>query len=448
MSDRGEYEHVGLDRQYSGPARELLSVSAFGGVGPTEDQLACELFGTADTTRHPILGHHTGLYAGFATEGKYRQLGSSGGITTWLLAELLRSGRVDGVIHMRPSREQLPLFEYGVSTTAEEVLGGAKSRYYPGQLADVLGSIAQTGGRYAVTAIPSFAYEIRLLQRLRPEYKELIPYVIGLICGHQKTANYASFLAWRAGIDPAELIDIDFRVKVEGRPANRYSTKLTSVDASGERHTRTLAQSDLKGTDWGLGLFKSNFSDFTEDAFNETADIVFGDAWLPEYTTDSSGTNVVIARSAELDEILKQASHEHRLNLEQVTEDAVLRSQSALVKQNVYELPTRFAHIERSGGYTPAPRRRETARVSRSRRQIQEVRYHLSTQSHAAWSLARLGGDLGQFDATLEPLLTRYERLQRRSRQWLYVKQLPRRVVRKFGILVGKSKLHANRTTR
>jgi coenzyme F420-reducing hydrogenase beta subunit len=152
-----------------------------------------------------VLGRYRGLYAGHASEGEYRMNGSSGGMGTWLLTELLATHLVDGVIHVKPTPGSGSLFGYRISRTAGEVAEGAKSRYYPAHLADVLADAVERGGRYALTAIPSFAYEVRLLQRLRPEYLARIPYVVGLICGHHKTANYALQLAWRAGIRPDEL---------------------------------------------------------------------------------------------------------------------------------------------------------------------------------------------------------------------------------------------------
>lgn len=434
LTSRGEYEYVGLGASAAAHAREFLQVSAFGRTAPSEDEVADQLFGAAPATvRHPVLGVYQGLYVGYAEEGDYRERGSSGGIATWILAELLRTGRVDGIIHLVPTRNPDVLFEYRISRSLDEVAAGSKSRYYPGQLADVLGEIASRGGRYAVTAIPSFAYEIRLLQRARPEYRKLVPYVIGLICGHQKTANYAAQLAWRSGIAPGDLEYIDFRKKDPSAPASKYLMEMHGR-ISGEPAVREARQGELLGTDWGHGLFKSNFADFTEDAFNETADIVLGDAWLPRYVDDSAGTNVVIARNPELDHMLRSARDDGRLHLEDCSPEDMLRSQSALVKQSVTELPERFRSIAARGQYVPRARRTPTQPVPFARRQVQRARLVLSRRSHDAWAKAIKANDLNEFDRDLEASLRRYHFWQRMTR----LRTAPRRALAKAQRFVAR----------
>ncbi|KQM82772.1 hypothetical protein ASE68_05435 [Agromyces sp. Leaf222] len=265
-----------------------------------------------------------------------------------------------------------------------------------------------------MTAIPSFAYELRLLQQLRPEYAERIPYIIGLICGHQKTANYALQLAWRAGIHPEDLEEIDFRKKIPGRPSNKYATELRG-NVNGQ--VVTAEATELFGMDWGLGMFKANFSDFTEDAFNETADIVLGDAWLPQYTADSRGTNVVITRSAELHDLVTSASQRGRLKLEIISPKLMMQSQTGLMRQNFQEVSARYNYLAKRGEYVPAIRRPSRKRVSMLRRRIQIERLRTSRVSHDAWLLAVRADDLAAFDRRMEAPIERYRRAQRTERR-------------------------------
>ena len=55
---------------------------------------------------------------------------------------------------------------------------------------------------------------------------------------------------------------------------------------------------------WAFGAFQPAACNSCDDVFAETADVVFGDAWLPQYTDDWRGTNVVVTRSPEADRIL------------------------------------------------------------------------------------------------------------------------------------------------
>lgn len=425
MNTRGEYEYIGLCDSARKHARDFLLVSAFGGASETEDKIAERRFGASDVSNDPIVGVYRGLYAGHVLEGDFRTNGSSGGMASWVLSELIRTRRVDGVIHIVRSRASDRLFEYRISHSVEEVEAGAKSRYYPGQLADVLRAVYESGGRYALTAIPSFAYEVRLLQQAVPEFDTCIPYVIGLVCGHQKTANYAAQLAWRVGIEPGNLEDIDFRSKDASASATKYLMEMRGT-VDNDCVTRHARQGEILGSDWGHGLFKSNFSDFTEDAFNETADIVLGDAWLPRYVNDSAGTNIVIVRNAELDILIREAREQGRLSLDDCSVEDMLNSQAALVKQSVRELPARFRDITSAGGYAPKPRRSDDIdSVSFARRRVQRSRLILSRLSHDAWAAAIERGDLHVFDNILAAELRRYRFWQEMTR----VHKLPSRVV-------------------
>lgn len=414
LNERGEYEYFGATPDWYSPrAEQLLAVSAFG-TSESEASIADRLFPTAEGTRtHPVIGNYRSLTAGFVAEGDFRERGSSGGLTSWLLTELLETGLIDAVVHMVPTPNENTLFGYRISTSSEGIAGGSKSRYYPGELSSLLAGIVESGKRYAVTAIPSIAYEIRLLQRADPRYGDAIRFVIGLVCGHQKTANYAKQLAWRAGILPSELTAIDFRSKDPETGANRYRAEVTGLREGREVITH-IRQGSIDETDWGLGMFKSNFSDYTEDAFNETADAVFGDAWLPEYVGESSGTNIAIVRSRALDDIIQEARRAGRLHLDDLSENQVLNSQAALVTHSVREVAARFRILRSRSEYTPAPRRPdEMPRVSLLRREIQKVRIDLSRVSHEAWIAASEAGDIRVFDERMAPLVDRYRRLQK-----------------------------------
>jgi coenzyme F420-reducing hydrogenase beta subunit len=277
----------------------------------------------------------------------------------------------------------------------------------------VLKEIRQLEGKFALVAIPSIVYEVRLLQRLDSSYKDRISVIIGLICGHQKTANYAEYLGWKMGVAPGNLQSIDFRRKIEGMPANSYSTEVTGV-IDGQLQTKVAKQNELPGTDWGLGFFKSNFSDFTEDALNECADLVVGDAWLSKYTADSRGTNIILTRSSSLLKILESGNQRGDIHLETLTVGDLLRSQTSLIRQNVEEIGYRFSYLQRKGWRVPYRLRRASPeRIALLRKAIQRARFKTSQTSHIAYLKARAQGDLQVFDETMRPLTKNYRRIQR-----------------------------------
>lgn len=99
-----------------------------------------------------------------------------------------------------------------------------------------------------------------------------------LVSDHLKSAHYAQSLAWQMGIAPQELEGIDCRVKEPSQPANRYSPY-----AKGSSDEKVEPTNQLFGADWGAGAFRFRYKacDFCDDVFTETADVVLGNAWLP-----------------------------------------------------------------------------------------------------------------------------------------------------------------------
>ncbi|MBW8787551.1 MAG: coenzyme F420 hydrogenase, partial [Rhizobium leguminosarum] len=134
-----------------GGDEEFARICPFSPMARDEDELAAEYFPRAKS-QDPLLGRFEAAFVGHVEEGEYRSKGSSGGMVTWVAAELLRLGLVDGVAHVNESDDPLlegRLFHYLLSRNLQELQAGAKSRYYPVELSGVLQSIREAPGRYA-----------------------------------------------------------------------------------------------------------------------------------------------------------------------------------------------------------------------------------------------------------------------------------------------------------
>jgi len=79
---------------------DYQALCPFSGTSRDETDLALAQFGS--TPRDERVGHYLGLYAGHLAENADRERGSSGGLTSWVLRELLRRGIVDPVVHVKP----------------------------------------------------------------------------------------------------------------------------------------------------------------------------------------------------------------------------------------------------------------------------------------------------------------------------------------------------------
>src|SRR5690606_15946361 len=92
--------------------------------------------------------------------------------------------------------------------------------------------------------------------------------------------------------------------------------------------TRTKSMSSTIDGSWGYGAFQPESCNFCDDVFAETADVVLGDAWLPEYRADWRGTNVVVTRNEHIAEILYRARAEGRITLDHLTPDRAAETQA------------------------------------------------------------------------------------------------------------------------
>lgn len=353
-----------------------------------EDAIGAELF--ADGSEYdPRVGYFRRILVGHVEDGEIRDRGGSSGFVTWLTQRLLVQGSIDGVIHVGASPNGGGrLFEYRVSRSGEEILGSAKSRYYPVHFADVLKQVRDDERSYALVGVPCFVKAVRLLTDHDPVLRSQIKYCIALFCGHLKSAAYAEFVAGQLGVAPADLNGIDFRVKDPSMPANRYR-----MAVSGRRHSgavrRELSNFRFYGTDWGLGYFKPKACDWCDDIVGETADVSSGDAWLPEYVGDPRGNNIVIVRSAGLDRLIVEAMARGELHFGETSVDAVYESQAGNYRHRREGLSVRLRDANRSGVWHPIKRiRPDDHEVSARRERTYRMRSRLSYLSHRRFRAA------------------------------------------------------------
>lgn len=411
MDSRGEYRPV-FDKELDDEAyRRLLQVDMMSDVSPSETELADDLFAkTKGVKSDPVIGYYTDLYAGHVVSGGYRERGSSGGMCSWLLAELLEKNIVDGVIHMHPvdpRKQDGKLFKYAISRSIDKVHQGAKSRYYPGELSKVLQEVKKKPGRYAIVGIPEFITEVRLLARVDPIIAERIKITVGLVCGHQKTAKYVEALAWQSGIRPGDLNSVDFRVKQSGSTAINYLHQFTGK-IDGEEVTLSKTHAELFGEVWAYGFFKSKFSDFTDNVFNETADVVLGDAWLPEYNKDGMGNNIVIVRDPTIAKIIRDGIKSRVLKLDTVDAETIKRSQRGLIHHGQDEISYRLDQQRKKRRWTPS-KRFSGSELPLIRQHIQDVRYAMALSSHDYYQEALALGDWSYFRDKMKPMIARYK---------------------------------------
>lgn len=388
-------------------APELTATCPFSNATPDETELA-ETLPWAETAHDPRVGHYVNMYAGHVVDNAFRLGGGSGGVTTWFLRTLLESGEVDHVLHVKPidptTDSEGRLFRYGLSSTADELMSGRKSRYYPVDLAEVYRIITERPGRYAVVAVPCFAKALRLMQRQSPVISERVHFIIGLVCGHLKSRAFGEYLAWMQGIRPQELRRLDFRVKLPGADASQYTVR--AEDANGQRTGVPLK--DYFGTTWDLGFMKYGACEYCDDIFAETADIVFGDAWIQPFQESWMGSNIVLTRHPVASRLVQQGVASGALALTPIGLDQMVKSQASGLRHRREGLAHRLKLLDQAERWRPRKRFEVAKEPSSQRKRVYEMRTGLATATARAFARYRDADGVERFQRSVSLDVFRY----------------------------------------
>ncbi|MBS9392775.1 MAG: coenzyme F420 hydrogenase [Dolichospermum sp. LBC05a] len=387
-----------------------LSVCPFSEKSIDEDKIGNELF-RKDCQYNDKIGYYIDTYAGFVIEEDFQLRGSSGGFVTWISALLLQEGLVDAIIHVRENDADSDklLFKYEISFSLEDIKAGAKSRYYPVEMSQVLQIVRDNPIRYALVGIPCFIKAIRLLMRQDPVIASRIKFCIGLVCGHLKTTAFAESLAWLNGIEPDNILQIDFRKKNPESYANDYAVEITGIKND---QTVTIVQPMRNCSylaDWGVGLFKYKACDFCDDVVAETADISFGDAWLPQYIKKGNGTNIIIVRNPTLHKLIEKFNNNNQIYLEKIEVEKVVESQAGGFRHRREGLSYRLFLTEQDNVWHPPKRvTSKTENITEVEKQRFSMRYLIAEKSHLAFKIAKDNNNYSLFDAELLPIISAY----------------------------------------
>lgn len=409
MDDYGNYvAQLGTTFQ-SNNQIELLRVCPFSGRSKNEDQLGDIFF--PDNEKDNYIGNYLRCFAGYVAEDNYRVKGSSGGFGKWLGSVLLKENKIDyfvQVVGNSTSRSDVPLFDYQFISSAEEVINGSKSSYYPTTLASVIKKIEETNGRFAITGVPCFIKTLRLLSLQNELLASRICYTIGIVCGGMKSANQSKMIGWQLGVHPDNLIAIDFRRKSEDKPASKKYYQVWSNKDSIERFE---IDSRILGTNYGAGYFKPNACDYCDDVVGETADVSLGDAWLPQYVKDPKGTSIVIVRNKELLQIIEKYIEQQVLCLDVIDRDSIVKSQEGGFRHRREALSYRLAKKERRGEWYPTKRvNANQFAISSKRIKIYSLREKIAKESHIVFLNALRSNDFNLFVRGMKPLDRKYLR--------------------------------------
>ena len=377
-----------------------------------EDDLANRFLPATQTRDHKI-GKYLEVFAGHVNENGFRQAGSSGGMVSWIATELLRKGMIDGVIHARPVvRNQVedPFFRYGISRSVEEINNAAHSHYHVVEISEVLSEVKQKPGRYLFIGVPCMVKAVRRAQLADSDISDRIVFTIALVCGHLKSVHWAVSLGWAAGVIPEELSSINFRVKSKNVPAKAYYFKVKNR-TTGEEIVQDSAP--LTGGKFNLGAMMPDACNYCDDIVGETADLTIGDAWLPRYSFDWRGKNMLVSRNETLNALIRAASDEDRVHIETMTPKEAADAQSGGFRQRREGLAYRLARDRAAGRWTPKKRNLpDMIQPGYFRARIYDLRAEVSQRSRISFRMALDSGDIKIYDRDMSGIFKRLRTLE------------------------------------
>ncbi len=282
-----------------------LDVCPFIEDNDDEYEIARKLYSNIDNIKYDdSLGYFINTYEIHKQNDSERLASASGGAGNWFQKLLFESNQVDYILTVEANDDSDKLFKFSVFNNSNELDKSRGSVYYPTEISEVLDYVMMNNGSYAITALPCYAKAIRLAQSKNHKLKKRIKYIIGLVCGQMKSKYFTEELG-EIALGKGELLSVKYRVKQPEKPSSDYAFNFTNID----NKTKSLTWSSSPSKFWTSRMFTPNACNFCTDVFALNADIVLMDAWLPEYTKDYKGHTLVIVRTPEIDDLLKDGKN-------------------------------------------------------------------------------------------------------------------------------------------
>jgi coenzyme F420 hydrogenase subunit beta len=263
---------------------------------------------------YPVWGPVLGLWEGYAADPQIRFEAASGGIATSLAVHAVEQRGCHGVMHIS-ARNDVPYLNRTIlSTTREQILAGAGSRYAPASPCDGLERIEGAPGPCVFIGKPCDVAAVTKAMSLRPQLTEKIGLTIAFFCAGTPSLK-GTFTMFKAmGIpDPASVQSVRYRGR--GWPGNT----VVAFRDCGESQTRELTYEQS----WGqiLQKYRQWRCYICPDHIGEFADIAVADAWHRPVADHQPGRSVIIARTQRGLSFLRHAIEQGCLQVEPVPPD-------------------------------------------------------------------------------------------------------------------------------
>ena len=286
------------------PRGSLRPDPADGFTTTEEAQLVAACPGTVAEARaedggeaDPVWGSYRYMARAWAGEPEVRYRGATGGVLTALGAHLLRTSRVDFVVHVGADPERPMRSRWVMSETPESVRANTTSRYGPTAPLAGLAAALERGQPFALIAKPCDLGAVHSLSRADPRVDRLCVVRLALVCGGQSRLTKSQAVLEEFGLDEDELTL--FRYRGHGNPGP------TVVET---RDGRSFDKGYLELWEDESGWDVETRCKLCPDALGEAADVAAADIWPGGAPTgEDEGFNGIIVRTAAGEDLVASA---------------------------------------------------------------------------------------------------------------------------------------------
>lgn len=362
-----------------------LEICPFSYKANNANEIAQGLFsGIEGISRDDLLGYYLDTYVGYSITNGHRERGSSGGMATWLLEELIKNNLVDSVICVAKSESKDSFFAYRIFNKVDSIRDAAGSKYCPVEMSGVIKNILheENPKRYAIVGLPCSLKALRSAAHKYPKLGYSIRYMLGLCCLQLPNRFYTEYLIRLSGLPVGQMKTINYRSKRGAERAGNF--RFTAVSSSGKRG-KELPYFGSVAHAFGSGYFKRKVCNYCEDVFAELADVTFMDAWLPEYESDPTGHSILIVRNPDINRLLKEGNKQKSCLLEQMPIDRVIESQRGAVESKKKQISGRLYYAKMLGEKTSRTEAMPSKEVYRKHRINTRSSYRIQDKSKQLW---------------------------------------------------------------
>lgn len=266
-----------------------------------------------------------GVWEGYAVDDAIRFKGSSGGAATALALFGIEQGYAKSVYHTGSDEDQ-PYKNTSIkSSTKENLLTNAGSRYSPASPCVPIKDIHNENDKVIFIGKPCDVTAVSNWQKTDQKNRDKIAIKIGFFCAGTPSTNGNVELLKNNGVDNTQKIQ-SLKFRGEGWPG---TWKAQYTDTSDNQKTAELTYKDS----WAfLQRFRQWRCYICPDHTAEFADIAVGDPWYRKTQEGEAGKSLIVARTKEGLAYLHDAVDKGYIVLERKDSSLLPRSQPNLIK--------------------------------------------------------------------------------------------------------------------